>query len=39
MLKPIEADVLMKMKKYCTPFVVEMLQQLRMSILVRIGEG
>jgi len=37
--KPIEADVLNKLKVFCTPYVVELLQYLRSNLLVRIGEG
>ena len=39
LLKPIEHEILQRMKNYCTPFIVEMLQFLRTSILVRVGEN
>lgn len=38
-LKPIEAETLSKLKAFSTPFVVELLQYLRSSMLVRIGES
>jgi len=37
--KPIEVDVLNKLKVFCTPYVVELLQYLRANLLVRTGEG
>lgn len=37
--KPLEAEILAKLKVFCTPYVVEKLQFLRASLLVRIGEN
>lgn len=37
--KPIEAEVLNKLKVFATPYVVELLQYLRSTLLVRIGES
>lgn len=37
--KPIDADVLNKLKVFCTPYVCELLQYLRAALLVRIGEN
>ena len=39
LLKPIDSECVQRMKNYCTPFIVEMLQFLRASILVRVGES
>jgi hypothetical protein len=36
--KPIDAETLNKLKAFCTPFVVELLQSLRCNLLIRIGE-
>ncbi len=38
-LKPLQPDVLQALKKFCSPYVVELLQFLRCSLLTRIGES
>ena len=37
-MKPVGDDVLVKMKVFATPYVVELLQYLRSSLLIRLGE-
>jgi hypothetical protein len=38
-LKVIPPEILTQLKKFCSPYVVELLQYLRCSLLVRIGES
>jgi hypothetical protein len=39
MLKPLPGDILTQMKKFCSPYVLELVQYLRCAMLVRVGES
>lgn len=39
LLKPLPADVVGQLKKFCSPYVVELLQYMRALALVRLGES
>ena len=39
MTKPIGDDVIVKLKSFCTPYIIEKLQFLRASFIIRLGEN